>query len=61
LFIGILYLIQVGSFPYFEILLILALTMTINPWKFSNLILPLTAIPISIVNNYIGLSTLTYI
>lgn len=60
-FIGILYLIREGSFPYFEILLILAMTLTITPWKVSNILLPMTAIPITIANEYMGLSALTYI
>jgi len=61
LFIAILYLIRAGSFPYFEVLLVIALTLTINPWKISNLLLPFTAIPITIANHYLGLSSLTYI
>ena len=60
-FIGVLYLIKLGSFPYFELLLILALTLTINPWKISTLLLPLTTIPITLVNHYLGLSSLTYV
>jgi hypothetical protein len=61
IFIGILYLIKLGSFPYFELLLILALTLTIHPWKVSTLLLPVSAIPITIVNNFLGLSSLTYL
>jgi len=60
-FLGIMYLIKLGSFPYFEVLFIIALTLTIQPWKVSNLILPLTGIPITIINHYLGLSSFTYL
>jgi hypothetical protein len=60
-FVGIMYLIKLGNFPYFELLFIMALTLSMHPWRISSLILPLSGIPIIIVNHYLGLSSLTYI
>ena len=42
-------------------LLILSLTLTIQPFKSSTLIFPLASLPITIANHYMGMSSLTYI
>lgn len=60
-FLGIIFLLRLGNFPYFEVLFIIALTLTIHPWKVSNLILPFTGIPMTIINHYLGLSSLSYL
>jgi len=54
-----MYLTRLGNFPYYEIIFIIALTASIQPWKVSNLLL-FSAIAITICNNYLGLSSLTY-
>jgi hypothetical protein len=54
-----MYLTKVGSFPYYEIIFIIALTASIEPWKISNLLL-FCAIAITICNNYMGMNSLTY-
>lgn len=61
LLLGILYLAKVLSFPYFEVVLILSLMLTIKPWRTSSLLFLASAIPITVINHYNGMSTLTYI
>ena len=56
---AILYFIRLGNFPYFQIILTIAFTASIEPWKSSNLLL-LIAIPIIIGNFCLNLGFLTY-
>jgi hypothetical protein len=56
---SILYLIQLANFPYYEIILTIAFTISIDPWKSSNIIL-LLSIPIIIANFFLNLSFFTY-
>lgn len=56
---SILYFIRLANFPYFEIILTIAFTASIEPWKSSNLLL-LIAVPIIFANYFLGLSFFTY-
>ena len=56
---SILYFIRLANFPYFELILTIAFTASIAPWKSSNLLL-LIAVPITFANYFLGLSFFTY-
>jgi hypothetical protein len=56
---ALLYFIKLANFPYFEIILTIAFTASIDPWKSSN-ILVLVAIPIIIGNYSMNLGFFTY-
>lgn len=55
----ILYFIRLANFPYFELILIIAFTVAIQPWRSSNLLM-LIAIGIVIGNYFLNLSLFTY-
>lgn len=56
---AILYFIRLANFPYFEVILTIAFTASIEPWKSSNLLL-LVALPVIFANYFLGLSFFTY-
>jgi hypothetical protein len=56
---AILYFYRLANFPYFEIILTIAFTASIDPWKSSNILL-LIAIPIIIGNYFLNLGFFTY-
>jgi len=56
---ALLYFIRLAEFPYFELILIIAFTAAIHPWRSSNLLV-LVAIGIVFGNHFLGLGVLTY-
>lgn len=57
--ISILYLLKLATFSYFELILVLALTVSVQPWRLSNLIM-VCAIGITIGNVFLGASAFIY-
>lgn len=56
---AVLYFIRAGSFPYFELILTIALTVAVQPWRFSNLLM-LVGTFVVIGNHFLGLTAFTY-
>lgn len=56
---AVLYLIRAGEFPYFELILTLALTAAVDPWRSSNLLM-LVGTCVVLGNHFLGLSVFTY-
>ena len=56
---ALLYFIRIAEFPYFELILIIAFTVAVQPWKSSNLLM-LIAVGIVFGNHFLGLGVFTY-
>ena len=55
----LLYFIRLAEFPYFELILIIAFTFAIEPWRSSNLLMLIT-VGIVFGNHFMGLGVFTY-